>query len=186
MLFPTEMASLKGHAPLSWVETRFLGGEYISEHKFIPLIHPKSGSLSFLFFDFRRQRAYIEQWVWQRLRKHKSESHWKIHFLSWDYIVFIILTPEADRIFGQGHSMILSPYSNNCSMENGNGFYMKKQKSNILLLVKKRKKLIQWVKPVDWLNICKISILYKLIYKCNIIPFKIPVGHFSWMDSKYF
>lgn len=38
----------------------------------------------------------------------ESEPHWKIHFLSRGFIVFITLIPEADIIFGQGHSMILS------------------------------------------------------------------------------
>jgi hypothetical protein len=44
-----------------------------------------------------------------------------------------------------------------------------------------KSRLIQRDKPVDWLNICTISIIKKLIYKYNIIPLKIAARGFSYM-----
>lgn len=103
------MPSLKGCAPVRWVETYSLRGQYISQHRFILLIHSKSGSLSFLFLDFIRHNVYRKMSMAKVMKTHnESEPHWKIHFLSRGFIVFITLTPEADIIFGQGHSMILS------------------------------------------------------------------------------
>lgn len=103
------MVSLKGCALVRWVETHSLSGEYLCQHKFIPLIHSKSGSLSFLFLDFRRHSVYRKMSVAKVKKTHnKSEPLWKIHSLSEAYVVSITLTPEADFIFGQGHSMILS------------------------------------------------------------------------------
>lgn len=103
------MVGLRGCAPVRWVETCSLTGEYISHHEFIPLIHSKSGSLSFLFSDFRKHRVCGKMTVAEVRKTHNnSESHWKIHFLSWSNIVFITLGTEAGIIFGQGHCTILS------------------------------------------------------------------------------
>lgn len=83
----------------------------------------------------------------------KSESHWKIHFLSRGYIVFITLTPEADIVFGQDCSMTIShtpipinfndkkskhlPRQNKLHNETMEmDINMRKQESSTLLLVK--------------------------------------------------
>lgn len=81
----------------------------MSQRAFIPLIHSKSGSLSFLFFSFRGHNVYRKMSVAKVVKTHnRSASCQKIHFLTRGYSVFVTLTPEADIRFGQGHFVILS------------------------------------------------------------------------------
>lgn len=128
-----------------------LPGEYTSQHQVSSLIHSKSGSLNFLFSDFRRHNVCRKMSVAKVRKIPKRGPHWKMHFVSPGWSLGST-HQRGGRYFWTGSLYDFIPCSNpnniwmtrnvntyqdktNCIMEQWK-IYMRKQKSSPLFLVK--------------------------------------------------